>query len=53
MALLYSERSFDESMMDTHEIKTAPLFTREAFIATGISEESSQYGVLGRVISIQ
>ena len=52
MDLLYGERSFDESIMDPHDIRTAPLFTREAFMESNLPEESSQYGVLGCILSI-
>ena len=36
-----------------HELNTAPILTRDAYIASGCHEETSQYGVLGRVISVE
>ncbi|KAI0356495.1 hypothetical protein OH77DRAFT_1423428 [Trametes cingulata] len=38
---------------DEHEVITAPLLTREAYIAAGMSQKRSQYGVFGSVISIR
>ncbi|KAI0356493.1 hypothetical protein OH77DRAFT_206502 [Trametes cingulata] len=32
---------------------TAPLFTRDAWVAAGVSEKRWQYGVLGRVLAIK
>ena len=52
MTLLSDDLIFDE-IIEEHEIKTAPLLTREAFLQSGIADESSQYGVLGRISSIQ
>ena len=42
-----------DDIVEEHDVKTAPLFTREAFLKSGASNESSQYGVLGRVLAIQ
>jgi hypothetical protein len=36
-----------------HELQTAPLITREAYIAAGYKEHSMQYGVMGQALSIQ
>jgi hypothetical protein len=36
-----------------HEIQTAPLITREAYIAAGYKKHSTQYGVMGQALSIQ
>lgn len=36
-----------------HELQTAPLITREAYIAAGYKKHSTQYGVMGQVLSIQ
>ncbi|PIL36894.1 hypothetical protein GSI_00584 [Ganoderma sinense ZZ0214-1] len=41
-----------EDIIEEHEIKTAPLFTREALLNSGASSERSQYGVLGRVLAV-
>ncbi|KNZ73824.1 hypothetical protein J132_09465 [Termitomyces sp. J132] len=37
--------------MEAHDLSTAPLITREAYDYGGYSKSSSQYGVLGRVVS--
>jgi len=42
-----SDRSKD------HELETAPLITREAYITAGYKKHSTQYGVMGQVSSIQ
>ena len=52
LTLLSDDLTFDE-VIEEHEMQTAPLFTREAFLQAGLSDEHSQYGVLGRVIAIQ
>ncbi|KAI6033696.1 hypothetical protein BKA83DRAFT_4179910 [Pisolithus microcarpus] len=36
-----------------HEMRTAPLITREAFVAAGFKDRVVQYGVLGETLSIQ
>jgi hypothetical protein len=33
-----------------HELRTAPLYTRDAYIAADIRDYRAQYGVLGKVI---
>lgn len=35
-----------------HEMRTAPLITREAFVAAGFKDRVVQYGVLGETLSI-
>ncbi|KAG2356038.1 hypothetical protein BDR07DRAFT_1453577 [Suillus spraguei] len=35
-----------------YELQTAPLITREAYIAAGYKKNSTQYGVMGQVLSI-
>ncbi|KAG1766784.1 hypothetical protein EDD22DRAFT_978349 [Suillus occidentalis] len=35
-----------------HEMQTAPLITREAYIAAGYKKHSTQYGVMGQALSI-
>ncbi|KAG6840465.1 hypothetical protein C0991_006601, partial [Blastosporella zonata] len=39
--------------MEMHDLSTAPLITREAFDLGGYSKLTTQYGVLGRVVSTQ
>ncbi|KAI0952581.1 hypothetical protein AcV7_008333 [Taiwanofungus camphoratus] len=46
----YTSPESDEA--GDHEVKTAPLLTRDAYLSTGLFERPSQYGVLGAVISI-
>ncbi|KAN0076806.1 hypothetical protein V8E55_010661 [Tylopilus felleus] len=36
-----------------HEVRTAPLITREAYVAGGFAKMSMQYGVIGEALSIQ
>ena len=33
-----------------HELRTAPIFTRDAYNEAGFKNTSTQYGVLGRVL---
>ncbi|KAF9247148.1 hypothetical protein BU15DRAFT_84696 [Melanogaster broomeanus] len=35
-----------------HELRTAPIVTRDAYVAAGYREHTTQYGVLGRALSI-
>ncbi|OAX42919.1 hypothetical protein K503DRAFT_766314 [Rhizopogon vinicolor AM-OR11-026] len=35
-----------------HELRTAPIITRDAYVAAGYREGATQYGVLGSVLSI-
>ncbi|KII95332.1 hypothetical protein PLICRDRAFT_169996 [Plicaturopsis crispa FD-325 SS-3] len=35
-----------------HEMRTAPLMTRDAFIAAGYPGTATQYGVMGKVLSV-
>ncbi|KIJ70249.1 hypothetical protein HYDPIDRAFT_172121 [Hydnomerulius pinastri MD-312] len=35
-----------------HELRTAPIVTRDAYVAAGYRENTTQYGVLGRAMSI-
>ncbi|KAJ8457531.1 hypothetical protein ONZ51_g11480 [Trametes cubensis] len=42
-----------EDAKDEHEVITAPLLTRGAYIGAGMHTKRSQYGVLGSVISIR
>ena len=36
-----------------HDMATAPLLTREAYLLTQRSGQATQYGVLGRALAIQ
>ena len=39
--------------LSNHDMATAPLLTREAYIFTKRSGQATQYGVLGRALAIQ
>ncbi|KAH0587287.1 hypothetical protein H2248_006090 [Termitomyces sp. 'cryptogamus'] len=49
--LLDGDSAFYPTAMEAHDLSTAPLITREAYDYGGYSKSSSQYGVLGRVVS--
>ncbi|KAG6903380.1 hypothetical protein C0995_013133 [Termitomyces sp. Mi166 len=50
--LLLDEDSVGRAIsMETHDLSTAPLITKEAYDGGGYLRSSSQYGVLGRVLS--
>ena len=53
MALLLDGSDVQDTGMEEHELKTAPLFTRDAYKSLGRTREDGQYGVLGRILSIQ
>lgn len=40
-----------QASMETHDLSTAPLITKEAYDIGGYARAASQYGVMGRVIS--
>ncbi|OAX37557.1 hypothetical protein K503DRAFT_792881 [Rhizopogon vinicolor AM-OR11-026] len=42
-----------QDLSKDHELQTAPLITREAYIAAGYKKHSTQYGVMGETLSIQ
>lgn len=52
LALLFDDCKIGDSL-EKHEAITAPVFTRDAYLASGIAEGPSQYGVLGRVLSVK
>jgi hypothetical protein len=39
--------------LSRHDLATAPLLTREAYAFTKRSDRATQYGVLGRALTIQ
>lgn len=43
----------DQNVISRHDIATAPLLTREAHIFTERQGRVAQYGVFGKVLSIQ
>lgn len=52
LQLLHDNPSNLKVRSKEHEIRTAPIITRDAYVAAGYREQTSQYGVLGRTISI-
>ncbi|KAI9001330.1 hypothetical protein BD414DRAFT_474339 [Trametes punicea] len=42
-----------EDATGEHEVITAPLLTRHAYVAAGMAQKRSQYGVLGSLIAIR
>jgi hypothetical protein len=46
----------DDASLDSHgqsrdhELRTAPIFTRDAYVAAGFHDHAAQYGVLGKVM---
>ncbi|KAI0722198.1 hypothetical protein C8T65DRAFT_134814 [Cerioporus squamosus] len=53
LALLSADCEVEDTGMEDHELRTAPLFTREAYKSLGHAKVDGQYGVLGRIISTQ
>ena len=52
LALLHDSASDTKGRSRDHELKTAPLVTRDAYVAAGYHENTTQYGVLGRALQI-
>ncbi|RPD66711.1 hypothetical protein L226DRAFT_498247 [Lentinus tigrinus ALCF2SS1-7] len=42
-----------EEATEEHEVVTAPLLTRDAYVSAGMAEKCQQYGVLGSVVAIK
>lgn len=42
-----------EDSTEEHEVITAPLFTRDAYLAAGMADKHQQYGVMGSVVAIK
>ncbi|RPD66709.1 hypothetical protein L227DRAFT_1225 [Lentinus tigrinus ALCF2SS1-6] len=53
MALLSDDGEAKDTGIEDHELRTAPLFTREAYKSTGRAKGDGQYGVFGRILSFQ
>ncbi|KAK7695533.1 hypothetical protein QCA50_000169 [Cerrena zonata] len=49
---LLNHTALESSDRTDHELYTAPILTRGAFLAGGFSGKSSQYGVLGGVVTV-
>jgi hypothetical protein len=53
LELLHDSIADTRGKSKDHERRTAPIITRDAYIAAGYREGTTQYGVLGSVLSIQ
>ncbi len=42
-----------QTLIAGHDLATAPLMTRDGFLAIGNGKHATQYGVLGKVLAIQ
>ncbi|KAG1832977.1 hypothetical protein EV424DRAFT_1622478 [Suillus variegatus] len=52
LELLHDSISDVRGRSKDHELRTAPIITRDAYIAAGYREGATQYGVLGSILSI-
>jgi hypothetical protein len=52
LELLHDSMSDVRGRSNDHELRTAPIITRDAYIAAGYREGATQYGVLGSILSI-
>ncbi|KAL0949678.1 hypothetical protein HGRIS_009716 [Hohenbuehelia grisea] len=52
LELLHDSEGDLSSNSETHDLTTAPLFTREAFVETTGLDKETQYGVMGATVSI-
>lgn len=52
LELLHDSISDVRGRSKDHELRTAPIVTRDAYIAAGYREGATQYGVLGSILSI-
>lgn len=52
LALLHDSASDTKGRSRDHELRTAPIVTRDAYVAAGYRDTMTQYGVLGRVLHI-
>lgn len=49
---LLNHTALDSGGRNDHELRTAPVLTRGAYLAAGFFERSTQYGVLGSVLGV-
>lgn len=49
---LLNHSAIDSRDKTDHELRTAPLLTREAYLAAGVHSANSQYGVLGSALAV-
>lgn len=52
LALLHDSASDAQGRSKDHELRTAPVVTRDAYVAGGYQDSMTQYGVLGRALHI-
>ncbi|KAG1874594.1 hypothetical protein DFJ58DRAFT_757835 [Suillus subalutaceus] len=52
LELLHDNISDVRGRSNDHELRTAPIITRDAYVAAGYREGATQYGVLGSILSI-
>lgn len=53
LELLHDSISDTRGRSKDHELNTAPIITRDAYVAAAYRECATQYGVLGSILSIQ
>lgn len=52
LALLHDSGNDIKGRSKDHELRTAPVVTRDAYVAAGYRDNMTQYGVLGRALHI-
>lgn len=52
LALLHDSANDAKGRSRDHELRTAPIVTRDAYVAAGYRDNMTQYGVLGRALHI-
>jgi len=52
LALLHDGANDIQGRSKDHELRTAPIVTRDAYVAAGYRDNMTQYGVLGRALHI-
>lgn len=52
LALLHDGANDAQGRSKDHELRTAPIVTRDAYVAAGYRDNMTQYGVLGRALHI-
>ncbi|KAH0840083.1 hypothetical protein J3R83DRAFT_1051 [Lanmaoa asiatica] len=52
LALLHDSANDPQGRSKDHELRTAPIVTRDAYVAAGYHDAITQYGVLGRALHI-
>ena len=52
LTLLHDGANDAKGRSRDHELRTAPIVTRDAYVAAGYRDNMTQYGVLGRALHI-